>query len=90
MIGRWLEGCTGQICDKANTAKCPLWHPGGECMGILYTILPTFTVLMEKVIGRIQLTEEKKNYSQVKGKYIQYISLGPRRCEKKGLMKAFG
>lgn len=60
MIGRWLEGCTGQICDKANTAKCPVWPPGGEGMGVLHTILPTSTVLMEKVIGRILLTEEEK------------------------------
>lgn len=57
-------------------------------MGILYTILPTSTVLMEKVIGRIQLTEkEKKLFTSKRKMYAVYF---PRRCEKKGLVKAFG
>lgn len=54
-------------------------------MGILYTILPTFTTLMEKVIRRIQLTEKdfksKRNTDAVNF---------PRKCEKKGLVKSPG
>lgn len=67
LVAGWLESAQkeGRYVIKPTQQNV---HCSTEVVSVLNTILSTLTMLMEKVIGRIQLTG--KDYSKEKGKRI--------------------